>query len=216
MQPDPAFAGDAREVANRVHAARVDVTGAAHNGHLRAARQGIFVERALQPVQVDRAALIQRDLAQAGSGQTLKLPDPLEANMPALLDRRVVVAYATAAAVFLGLDGLWLTQVAPRVYQPLIGHLMRPDFDALAAAAFYALYVAGIVFFAVRPARDAAGAARLGAALGCIAYATYDLSNQATLRGWPWTATLLDIAWGILATAVASAAARRALAALRL
>ena len=103
------------------------------------------------------------------------------------------------------MDAAWLFLMAERLYRPAIGALMRDDFDKLAAGVFYACYVTGMVFFAVRPAHRVRDAAGRGALFGLVAYATYDLTNQATLRGWPWGVTLADLAWGTCASAVACA-----------
>src|SRR5512142_1998478 len=105
--------------------------------------------------------------------------------MPSTL-RHFVIAFIAAAAVFLLLDALWLTTMATRFYRPALGHIMREDFDVLAAAAFYAIYVAGVVIFVVRPAADARAALARGALFGLVCYATYDLTNQATVVNWPW------------------------------
>lgn len=124
--------------------------------------------------------------------------------------RTCLVAYAGAAAVFLALDAAWLTAMGDRLYRPALGHLMAPGVDWVAAAAFYLLYLAGVVLFAVLPALAAGGprtALWRGAALGLLCYATYDLTNQATLRGWPWHVTLADLAWGAVATGLSSWAA---------
>ena len=121
-------------------------------------------------------------------------------------------AYAVAAAVFLVLDAAWLTLMADRLYRPLLGHLLAPGFALAPAALFYLLYVAGMVHFAVAPGvlrGRARHAAASGALLGLLAYATYDLTNQATLLGWPWAVTLVDLCWGTFVTAVASGAAAR-------
>ncbi|MDM0068753.1 DUF2177 family protein [Variovorax sp. J31P207] len=124
--------------------------------------------------------------------------------------RQFAIAYAATAAVFLGLDALWLTLMADALYRPAIGHLMRERFAPWPAIAFYAIYVAGVVVFAVAPAlrqRQWRWALGRGALLGLVAYATYDLTNQATLKGWPWHVTLADLCWGMAATAVAAAVA---------
>lgn len=121
------------------------------------------------------------------------------------------IAYAITACVFLALDAVWLTLMAERLYRPAIGHLMAERFALAPALLFYVLYVAGIVLFAVAPAlqarRGVLHALMLGALLGLLAYATYDLTNQATLQRWPWRVTLLDLAWGTSVTALAAAAA---------
>lgn len=110
---------------------------------------------------------------------------------------------------FLLLDGAWLSTMAAQLYRPAIGHLMREDFDVGAALAFYAVYLSGIVGFAVRDAADARSALLRGAALGFVCYATYDLTNQATLAGWPWHVTVVDLAWGSFVTAVSAWTAYR-------
>ena len=119
-----------------------------------------------------------------------------------------VVAWVATALAFAGLDAIWLSQMGPRFYRPIIGDLMSARFDAPNTIAFYLIYVSGIVFFAVLPGIEKASLAKAvinGAALGFIAYATYDLSNQATLRGWDVKLTLIDMAWGTALTAIASA-----------
>ena len=124
---------------------------------------------------------------------------------------QIAIAYAVTAAVFLALDAVWLGTMADRLYRPAIGHLMAPSFALAPAALFYVLYVAGIVFFAVSPAmgmrRPVLAALGLGALLGLLAYATYDLTNQATLKDWPWQVTLADLAWGSFVTGTSAAVA---------
>lgn len=120
--------------------------------------------------------------------------------------RSPVLTVAATAAAFLAIDAVWLTVMGSRLYRPAIGHLMRPDFDVLAAALFYLLYIAGLVVFGVAPSSGARGAALRGAFFGLVAYATYDLTNQATLRDWPWKVTLVDLCWGAFVSAVACAA----------
>jgi uncharacterized membrane protein len=123
---------------------------------------------------------------------------------------QLAAAYGVTALAFLGLDAVWLSTMADRLYRPALGNLMADKFALGPAAAFYFLYVAGVVGFAVAPAvasGSATGALLRGAALGLVAYATYDLTNQATLRAWPWSVTLADMAWGTLATGLAAWAA---------
>ena len=133
------------------------------------------------------------------------------------MPRRFALAYAATLIAFVALDAVWLSVMAQRLYQPAIGHLMREGFALQPAIAFYLLYILGLVVFAVAPglARGhAAEAAWRGALFGLIAYATYDLTNQATLRDWPWSVTLADLGWGTAASALAAAAACRATMAL--
>lgn len=119
---------------------------------------------------------------------------------------KLIFAYGAAFLAFGLLDFLWLRWAGPNLYRPALGDLLAPQFRAAPAAVFYILYVAAMVWFAVRPglAEGVPFAVLNGALLGAICYATYDLTNQATLRHWPLSVTLLDIAWGASATALAS------------
>jgi uncharacterized membrane protein len=117
---------------------------------------------------------------------------------------KLMAAYGAGLVILGVLDGLWLGLIAKDFYRAQIGHLMAGEVNIGAAAAFYLLYPAGVVLFAVLPALEAGSLARavaLGAALGFLVYMTYDLSNLATLRGWPWQAAAVDIAWGTFLTA---------------
>ncbi len=120
---------------------------------------------------------------------------------------RHLLAYVGTGLVMGVLDAIWLTLMAPRLYQPAIGELLAPRPNMRAAVAFYLIYVFGIVFLAVLPALregTAVRAATLGAVFGLVAYATYDLTNQATLRVWPVHLTLVDLAWGTFVTTAAA------------
>jgi uncharacterized membrane protein len=122
---------------------------------------------------------------------------------------RAVTTFALLLAIFLAIDAVWLTLAGPYLYRPAIGHLMREDFSIGAAALFYLLYVAGLLYFVIQPAHRARDAGKRGALFGLIAYATYDLTNQATLQGWPWHVTVADLAWGALVTGTSCAIAHR-------
>lgn len=122
--------------------------------------------------------------------------------------------YAGAAVVMLALDMLWLGVIARTTYRHGIGHLMAGQPNLAAAAAFYVLYTAGLVFFVLAPTAGQPGWGSTllrGALFGLVAYATYDLSNLATLRGWPLGLTLIDLAWGSALSATAAAAGRLAM-----
>lgn len=119
-----------------------------------------------------------------------------------------LVAYLAAGIVFLVIDAIWLTTMADTLYRPLLGDRLAPQFHLAPAVFFYLIYVGGMVFLAILPALATGGLGKAllnGAVLGLVAYATYDLTNQATLRDWPLTVTLADIAWGTVLTAMASA-----------
>lgn len=124
-----------------------------------------------------------------------------------------IAAYIAAAVSFLALDALWLGLVARALYQREFGALLLDRPNMAAAAAFYALYLGGVVFFAVKPALEGGGWTRAvlhGALFGLVAYATYDLTNLATLRGFPARVVLPDLLWGATVTAVAAFAGHAA------
>ena len=115
-------------------------------------------------------------------------------------------AYVAAGFSFGALDALWLGWAGKNLYRPALGELLAPGFRPAPAIAFYLLYIAALVWFAVRAGQAGGiGTAVLnGALLGAICYATYDLTNQATMKVWPVHVTLIDIAWGAFASAVAA------------
>ncbi|MHA7776986.1 DUF2177 family protein [Roseibium sp. M-1] len=122
---------------------------------------------------------------------------------------KFVTAYAATALVFLGLDYVWLSRVASGFYFDRLGHLLMEKPNLTAAGLFYAVFVVGIVFFAVSPAlkAESLGAAILqGALFGFFTYATYDMTNYATLRDWPVLVVIVDVAWGTFLTGVSAAA----------
>jgi uncharacterized membrane protein len=126
--------------------------------------------------------------------------------------KQILIAYAATAVVFLALDAIWLTTMADRLYRPAIGSLMLERFELLPAAVFYVLYIVGVLVFAVIPGLESGRwttSLGLGAMLGLVAYATYDLTNQATLRGWSWQVAIVDLCWGTFVTAAAAAAGCR-------
>lgn len=116
-------------------------------------------------------------------------------------------AFLATGIAFLGLDALWLSIAANRLYRPKLGPLLLDGFNVAPAVAFYIVYIVGILVFAVSPAlvtgRWTTALAR-GALLGLIAYATYDLTNQATLRGWSSAVTVADLCWGTMLTGTAA------------
>ena len=109
--------------------------------------------------------------------------------------------YAVALVSFLVLDLLWLGVVARSFYRAELGHLMRADVNWVAAFAFYLLFVFGLVVLVVWPAieRESLGRALLlGALFGLVTYAAYDLTNLATLEGFPLRMVVVDLIWGTL------------------
>ena len=120
---------------------------------------------------------------------------------------RYILSYLASAATFLVLDMTWLTLSVGRIYKPHIGHLMADKVALGPAAAFYVIYIAAILVLAVLPTVRGGGWSQVltsAAVFGLAAYATYDLTNQATLKVWATSITLADIGWGTFLTATAS------------
>ncbi|MES2105734.1 MAG: DUF2177 family protein [Pseudomonadota bacterium] len=118
------------------------------------------------------------------------------------------IAYLFSALVFCGLDYLWLSHIATKFYKSQLGDLLGTP-DVAATAAFYLIYIFGIVVFGVRPAMKTGNVIKalvFGGLLGLVAYGTYDLSNLATIRGWSRQLTMVDMGWGMFATSMASVA----------
>jgi uncharacterized membrane protein len=121
-----------------------------------------------------------------------------------------LIAYAAAAVAFGVLDAVWLRWAAGNLYRPVIGEIMGKDVNIPAAAAFYLIYIAGMVWFAIKPGIESGTvqAAMLnGILLGALCYATFDLTSQAVMKVWATHISVLDILWGAFATGAASAAA---------
>lgn len=121
-----------------------------------------------------------------------------------------VISYVAALAVFVAIDMVWLGTMAGRLYKPILGDILAPQFNMAAAAVFYLIYPIGLVIFAINPALKAGAvstALLYGALFGFFTYATYDLTNQVTLRNWSSLLTVVDIAWGSFLGAVTAASA---------
>lgn len=126
---------------------------------------------------------------------------------------RFFIAYAGTLLVMVALDMVWLGVIAKPFYQQGIGHLMAGRPNIAVAVLFYLVYAAGLVIFVLAAGTETLGWSRtllMGALFGFFAYATYDLTNLATLRDWPVALAALDIAWGSFVSA-ASVAAGKAL-----
>ena len=120
---------------------------------------------------------------------------------------KYVAAYLGAGLTFAAIDFVWLTTMTNRLYKPVIGPIMADKPDMKAAVAFYLISIAGTVFLAIAPALKEGNwtrAAINGAALGFVAYATYDLTNQATLAVWQTKLTIIDLIWGTVLTTLSA------------
>ena len=114
--------------------------------------------------------------------------------------------FLIALPIFFAIDMAWLILVAKKFYQQQIGFLMKPDINWFAAIIFYLLFIAGLVIFVISPAVEKhswAHAILFGALFGLITYATYDLTNLATMKDWPLLVTVVDLIWGtVLASSI--------------
>jgi uncharacterized membrane protein len=120
-----------------------------------------------------------------------------------------VVAYVVSLTLFVVIDLLWLTAMAGAVYRPALGDIAASAVNLVPAALFYLVYPIGVMIFVVVPALKSGNlrtSLLYGALFGFSSYATYDLTNHATLRNWTTQLTVIDIAWGCWLTAVAAAA----------
>ena len=107
--------------------------------------------------------------------------------------------YLITFTVFIVIDLVWLGVIGQGLYQRYLGLLLKKNVNWVAAIVFYALYILGLMVFVIGPAyqnADVLNAFLMGGLLGLIMYATYDLTNLATLKDWPVTITLIDLAWG--------------------
>lgn len=116
-------------------------------------------------------------------------------------------AYLSAALTFVILDAIWLSTMGAILYRPALGPILADQVRVAPAIAFYVLFIAGIVFFGIMPALEVGRwttALLNGAVFGFLAYATYDLTNHATLSVWETKVTIADMVWGGIVTAAAS------------
>lgn len=115
--------------------------------------------------------------------------------------------YVLALPIFFAIDMVWLGLVAKTFYSDHIGFLMTKDVKWAAALIFYALFIAGLVFFVVTPAlekREWTHALFAGMFFGLVTYATYDLTNLATIKSWPMIVTIVDLLWGMTVSGLVS------------
>lgn len=116
--------------------------------------------------------------------------------------------YGLTAIVFFAFDLVWLTLATGRIYRPYVGDLLLDKPNLPVAAAFYLLYVVGVLLLAALPGyeKDALSVAVVrGAVLGLLAYGTYDLTNLSTLKGWAWQVSAIDMVWGTVLTGTVAA-----------
>jgi uncharacterized membrane protein len=118
---------------------------------------------------------------------------------------KTLALYISTLAVFLGIDLMWLILMNSRFYRPQLAGLMSDKVNWLPAILFYLLFIIGLLLLVVLPAVDRGSWIRamlLGGLFGMVAYATYDLSNLATIKNWPVVVTIVDIIWGTALSAI--------------
>jgi uncharacterized membrane protein len=123
--------------------------------------------------------------------------------------RQSILQYGIVFAIFLALDFVWLSNASRWFYLPEIGSLLRERPQFAVAFLFYALFAVGLLVFVVQPSLASPGLGRavlMGGFFGLVAYATYDLTNLATLKGFTTRIALIDMAWGTVLSACVSAA----------
>jgi uncharacterized membrane protein len=121
----------------------------------------------------------------------------------------LLVSYAASLVVFLSIDILWIKTVMQPLFERNLGELLLETPRMGPAGAFYALYVAGIIYLAVLPAAAADSlrtAAVNGAVVGFLAYGTYEITNLATLKGWSYEMVAIDVSWGVFLTTLTAVA----------
>ncbi len=122
---------------------------------------------------------------------------------------KLILSYFLTALVFFAVDMVWLGFLAKGFYRKHLGGFLSDQVNWTAAIVFYFLFIVGIFVFVILPAIEKGSLLRaigLGAFFGIITYATYDLTNLATLKNWPILIVMVDIAWGAVLTAIVSAA----------
>ncbi len=121
--------------------------------------------------------------------------------------RLLAIAYASVLVVFVAIDFVWLSAMANRLYRPVLGDILAVQPRLLPAVLFYLIFALALTHLAVRPAlaqRSLSRSAVNGGMLGLAAYATYDLTNHATLERWTAALTIPDLIWGTLLSALST------------
>ena len=116
--------------------------------------------------------------------------------------------FLISLVAFMAIDFTWIGLVANKFYRSQIGFLLKDKFDLVPALAFYLIFLVGLLVFVIKPAIDNQSvqqAALMGALFGVVTYATYDLTNLATVKNWPLAVTFVDMAWGAVLSASVAA-----------
>ncbi len=116
---------------------------------------------------------------------------------------KLAIGYLLTTVVFFAIDIIWLGFIAKGMYNKMLGHLMAPNVNWTAAVIFYLIFIVGIFIFSIIPGieKDSFQHALIyGVLFGFFTYATFDLTNLATLRDWPIKIVFIDIVWGMVLT----------------
>jgi uncharacterized membrane protein len=122
---------------------------------------------------------------------------------------KLLISYLLTALVFFAIDMAWLGFIAKDLYRKWLGSFLSDNINWTAAITFYLLFIIGIFYFSILPAVEKNSVAKAiisGALFGFFAYATYDLTNLATLKNWPLPIVFIDIIWGAVLTGLVSTA----------
>lgn len=122
---------------------------------------------------------------------------------------KLIIAYLLTTIVFFAIDMVWLGFLAKNIYRKYLGGFLSNEVNWTAAIVFYLLFIVGIFYFCILPANEKQSLSKViisGAFFGFITYATYDLTNMATLKNWPLQIVFIDMAWGAVLTAMVSTA----------
>ncbi len=118
--------------------------------------------------------------------------------------------YLTTLSIFLAIDMVWLGLISKNFYSTQIGFLMNDQINWISAVLFYLLFCLGLVILVIKPSlqkKSLKDAILKGALFGLVSYATYDLTNLATLKNWPILVTVVDLVWGTVLSSLVSVAA---------
>ena len=118
---------------------------------------------------------------------------------------KLALLYLITTIAFFALDFIWLSTATSRIYKPYLGDLLAEKPNLAVAAGFYLFYVVGLIALAIVPGLKeglVVGALWRGALFGLLAYATYDLTNLATIQGWAWQVSVIDMVWGTVLNSV--------------
>jgi uncharacterized membrane protein len=116
---------------------------------------------------------------------------------------KLITSYFIALLSFFALDMVWLGVISKNYYKQKLGFILSDNPNWVAAIIFYLIFIGGILFFAVNPSLKESRwqtAILNGALLGALCYATYDLTNMATIAKWPIEIVIIDIIWGMVLT----------------